>query len=167
MPIPRRSTTGKCTNFQTAGDNVVGAMQADLELKPGETRELIVLLGVGMPQIARQADRGRIRHTRTLPAGTGEAQGALALAARTACTSRRPIPSSTHMVNVWNAYNALITYAWSRSASLIYNGERDGLGYRDTVQDFLGVIPLLKDKMRRPPRADAHRPGHQRRRHAA
>ena len=32
------------------------------------------------------------------------------------------------MVNVWNAYNALITYAWSRSASLIYNGERDGLG---------------------------------------
>jgi cellobiose phosphorylase len=52
------------------------------------------------------------------------------------------------MVNVWNAYNALITYAWSRSASLIYNGERDGLGYRDTVQDFLGVTPLLGPLMR-------------------
>jgi cellobiose phosphorylase len=52
------------------------------------------------------------------------------------------------MVNVWNAYNSLITYAWSRAASLIYNGERDGLGFRDTVQDFLGVTPLLKEKMR-------------------
>jgi cellobiose phosphorylase len=47
------------------------------------------------------------------------------------------------MINVWNAYNALITYAWSRSASLVYNGERDGLGFRDTVQDMLGAIPLL------------------------
>jgi cellobiose phosphorylase len=49
------------------------------------------------------------------------------------------------MVNVWNAYNALITYAWSRSASLVYNGERDGLGFRDTVQDILGAIPLLRE----------------------
>ena len=52
------------------------------------------------------------------------------------------------MINVWNAYNALITYAWSRAASLIYNGERDGLGFRDTVQDFLGVTALLKEEMR-------------------
>jgi cellobiose phosphorylase len=31
---------------------------------------------------------------------------------------------------------------------MIYNGERDGLGFRDTVQDFLGVMPLMKDKVR-------------------
>ena len=61
---------------------------------------------------------------------------------------KTPDPEFDSMVNVWNAYNALITYAWSRSASLIYNGERDGLGYRDTVQDFLGVTPLLKQDMR-------------------
>ena len=61
---------------------------------------------------------------------------------------KTPDSDFDHMVNVWNAYNALITYAWSRAASLIYNGERDGLGYRDTVQDFLGVTPLLKEKMR-------------------
>jgi cellobiose phosphorylase len=52
------------------------------------------------------------------------------------------------MVNVWNAYNSLVTYSWSRSASLVYNGERDGLGFRDTVQDFLGVIPLLGKEVR-------------------
>jgi cellobiose phosphorylase len=28
-------------------------------------------------------------------------------------------------------------------ASLIYSGERDGLGYRDTVQDFMGVMSII------------------------
>lgn len=52
------------------------------------------------------------------------------------------------MVNVWAAYNCLITCAWSRAASLIYNGERDGLGYRDTVQDLLGVMAMIPDEAR-------------------
>jgi cellobiose phosphorylase len=50
------------------------------------------------------------------------------------------------MINVWNAYNCLITYAWSRAASLVYSGERDGLGYRDTVQDLLGVLPAIPEQ---------------------
>jgi cellobiose phosphorylase len=50
-----------------------------------------------------------------------------------------------HMINVWNAYNCLITYAWSRAASLVYSGERDGLGYRDTVQDLLGVMAAVTE----------------------
>lgn len=34
------------------------------------------------------------------------------------------------------------TYAWSRTASFIYSGiDRDGLGYRDSVQDLPGVSP--------------------------
>jgi len=36
-----------------------------------------------------------------------------------------------------------MTYAWSRARSLIYAGERDGLGYRDTVQDMLGVMHTI------------------------
>jgi cellobiose phosphorylase len=47
------------------------------------------------------------------------------------------------MLNMWNPYNCMMTYAWSRAASLIYTGERDGLGYRDTVQDMLGVLHLI------------------------
>ena len=70
----------------------------------------------------------------------------------TACSRpvkvKTPDPDFDHMANVWGGYNSLITYAWSRHASMIYNGERDGLGFRDTVQDFLGVMPLLKDRIR-------------------
>jgi cellobiose phosphorylase len=34
-------------------------------------------------------------------------------------------------------------------ASLIYSGERDGLGYRDTVQDFMGVMQLIPDEAKK------------------
>jgi cellobiose phosphorylase len=47
------------------------------------------------------------------------------------------------MINVWNAYNCLLTFTWSRAASLIYGGDRDGMAYRDTVQDFVGVTPTI------------------------
>ena len=50
------------------------------------------------------------------------------------------------MLNMWGPFNCLMTYAWSRAASLIYAGERDGLGYRDTVQDMLGVMHAIPDE---------------------
>ena len=43
------------------------------------------------------------------------------------------------MVNTWNAYNCFITFVWSRAASLIYCGLRNGYGYRDTVQDLQAI----------------------------
>ena len=46
---PEALARGTLTNFETAGENMVGVQQADLELEPGETRELIVLLGLGTP----------------------------------------------------------------------------------------------------------------------
>jgi len=52
------------------------------------------------------------------------------------------------MFNTWNPYNNLMTFAWSRAASLVYSGERDGLGYRDTVQDMLGILHSIPDDVR-------------------
>ena len=49
------------------------------------------------------------------------------------------------MVNTWNAYNCFITFLWSRAASFIYCGLRNGYGYRDTVQDIQGIIHLAPD----------------------
>jgi cellobiose phosphorylase len=44
------------------------------------------------------------------------------------------------MINVWAPYNAQVSFNWSRSASLVYNGERDGLGFRDSVPGCAGVV---------------------------
>ena len=50
------------------------------------------------------------------------------------------------MLNTWNAYNSFITFTWSRAASFIYCGLRNGYGYRDTVQDIQGVIHLAPEE---------------------
>ena len=44
------------------------------------------------------------------------------------------------MLNVWHPYQVHVTYHWSRAATLIEAGLRDGLGYRDTAQDILGAL---------------------------
>lgn len=51
-----------------------------------------------------------------------------------------PSAAFNSMVNTWNAYQCFLTFTWSRAASFIYCGERNGYGYRDTVQDIQGVI---------------------------
>ena len=48
------------------------------------------------------------------------------------------------MLNTWNAYNSFITFTWSRAASFIYCGLRNGYGYRDTVQDIQPFSPRRK-----------------------
>jgi len=53
-----------------------------------------------------------------------------------------PDAAFNSMVNTWNAYQCFITFTWSRAASLVYCGERNGYGYRDTVQDIQGIIHL-------------------------
>jgi N,N'-diacetylchitobiose phosphorylase len=64
-------------------------------------------------------------------------------------SARTPDVELNSTINTWGIYNCLITYAWSRAASLIYSGiDRDGLGYRDTVQDFLGVMHAIPEEAR-------------------
>lgn len=144
---PRALVTGELSGFQTEGENVVGVQRIDLDLDRGESRDLMVLLGLGTPE----------SHGLATAREFGTAERAAAELARLkrhwharlgAVVAKTPDPEFDSMVNVWNAYNALVTYAWSRSASLIYNGERDGLGFRDTVQDFLGVVAQLGTEMK-------------------
>jgi hypothetical protein len=49
------------------------------------------------------------------------------------------------MVNTWNAYQCFITFVWSRAASFVYCGLRNGYGYRDTVQDIQGILHLAPE----------------------
>ena len=55
---------------------------------------------------------------------------------------KTPDENFNNMVNTWNAYQCFITFNWSRAASLTYCGQRNGYGYRDTVQDIQGIIHL-------------------------
>lgn len=143
---PRAVVEGTCGGSLAYGDTACGGLQADVDLAPGETRELLVLLGVGQAEVEGVAAVAEF--------GTSERCEAELARVRDYWHSRldnlharTPDDAFDSMVNVWNPYNALIAFNWARSASLVYNGERDGLGFRDAVQDTLGASPLLPDEV--------------------
>lgn len=144
---PQAVSNGQCSNSDVYGDNACGTLQANLSLAPGESQEILVMLGigdgelVGQPTVAEfgsleRADEELIK----LKADWHSKLGSLIV--------NTPDAEFNSMVNVWALYNALITYAWSRAASLVYNGERDGLGFRDSVQDIMGVAAAIPEGSR-------------------
>jgi cellobiose phosphorylase len=144
---PQAVIDGQCSNFLAEGENAIGTLQVEVTLQPGETRELITMLGLGTPESHGYAARSEFGTSERCEAELQKLKDhwhALLGAVKV----KTPDAEFDSMANVWGAYNALITYTWSRHASLIYNGERDGLGFRDTVQDFLGAMPMLKDQIR-------------------
>jgi cellobiose phosphorylase len=138
---------GACTGSDSYGDNACGSLQSDLTLQPGESHEVLVLLGIGD---ARTVGRRTADEYGSLERAEAELQrlkddwhaklGSLVV--------ETPDEELNHTINLWGLYNCLITFAWSRAASLTYNGERDGLGFRDSVQDVLGVTAAIPDQAR-------------------
>ena len=52
------------------------------------------------------------------------------------------------MVNIWNAYQVMVTFNMSRSASYFESGIGRGMGFRDSNQDLLGFMHLLPERAR-------------------
>jgi N,N'-diacetylchitobiose phosphorylase len=144
---PQVLEAGQCSNSEGFSDNICGAIQSDLELAPGESADIIVLLGIGKAE----------REGAKILAEYGNPKAAARELAKLKeywhgllgnLQTETPDPDFNHMTNVWNAYNALITFEWSRACSLIYTGDnRDGFGFRDTVQDFLGATSMISGQV--------------------
>ena len=136
---------GECTNSLATSDNGCGTLQIDVVLHAGEEKELTVVMGFGTAAIqGRKTVReyskpGKVHDEleRLKTYWHNRLEG---------MTVKTPDAEFNSMLNMWSPYNCLITYAWSRAASLVYNGERNGLGYRDTVQDILGVLHSIPEE---------------------
>lgn len=139
---PRAVIEGKCSNSNAYGDNSCGTVQTEIDLAPGESKELLVMVGIGDANIEGKkilAEFGSLeRAQKELDALKREWHSRL-----DSFKAVTPDDDINHTVNMWGLYNCLITFAWSRAASLVYNGERDGLGFRDSVQDVLGVSAAI------------------------
>ena len=158
---PQAVEHGNCTGSECVGDNSCASIQTTLELAPGETKQVIYMMGVGNPDEpwSDQDDKNPVTHRpgREIMAefGTPERVDAELEAIRGEWRDfLAPLQVSTpdsdmnSMINVWHAYQTHMTFNWSRGVSLIEAGDRDGLGYRDTVQDMLAVIHAIPDAVR-------------------
>jgi cellobiose phosphorylase len=136
---------GECLNSLAVGDNGVGVLQIDLDLEPGASREIAVLMGIGKAAVEGRRVINEFRDVARLHDEFDKLKNYWHNRLQ-GLHVETPDSEFNSMTNVWSPFNCLMTYAWSRAASLVYSGERDGLGYRDTVQDLLGVLPTIPDE---------------------
>ncbi len=139
---PQAVADGRCDGSQCYNGNPCGALHAAFTLAPGEKRTLVFLLGQKNGAEARALiDRYAVAPEKTVDAElatlTEYWHGKLD-------NLRVDTPDERFnvMVNTWNAFQCFTTVVWSRAASLAYCGQRNGYGYRDTVQDIQGIIHL-------------------------
>lgn len=142
---PKAVIEGKCSNSDSYGDNSCGTMQSVIELAPGESKDIIVMLGIGE---ALTVGKKCVEKFGSVDVCNAELEKLKKeWHSKLNCLSvNTPDADINHTVNMWGLYNCLITFAWSRAASLVYNGERDGFGFRDSVQDILGVSAAIPEE---------------------
>ncbi|HIZ56098.1 MAG TPA: N,N'-diacetylchitobiose phosphorylase [Firmicutes bacterium] len=137
---PKAVVEGKCDNVLNYNANPCGALQTELILAPGETKEVAFLLGQRNEQGANEV-LAKYKELSVVDKEWKELKdywhGEL-----NNFQVKTPDERFNSMINTWNAYQCFITFIWSRAASLSYCGERNGYGYRDTVQDIQGIIHL-------------------------
>ncbi len=59
-----------------------------------------------------------------------------------------PDQHTNRMVNIWNAYQCMVTFNMSRSASYFESGIGRGMGFRDSNQDLLGFVHMIPERAR-------------------
>ncbi|MGE5927149.1 MAG: GH36-type glycosyl hydrolase domain-containing protein, partial [Gemmatimonadota bacterium] len=124
------------------GKDPCAALQCALELDPGETREVILVLGAAATAEEAQRLVAEYRVPRSARAALdrfieGWSRRLSVVRVRT------PEPSFDAMINVWTLYQALSCRMWGRTALYQSSG---AYGFRDQLQDtmaFLHAEPAL------------------------
>ncbi len=158
LAVERGTTSGSIAH----GWQPIGAHHVSLELAPGETRDILFVLGYAEnpadakfdPPGSGTLDKRRVRPViaRYLDPGVAEAAFA-ALGARWAdwlgaLQIETGIADLDRMINTWNAYQCMVTFNLSRSASLFESGIGRGMGFRDSTQDLLGFVHMVPERAR-------------------
>jgi cellobiose phosphorylase len=159
---PQAVEQGQSANSLAHGWAPIGSHQVKLSLAPGETRELIFLLGYAenadddkfdppgsdtinkrgvRPVIARYLDPANV--VTALDALRAHWDGVLGK-----FQVQTPDIHTDRMVNIWNAYQVMITFNLSRSASFFESGIGRGMGFRDSNQDLLGFVHMVPERAR-------------------
>jgi cyclic beta-1,2-glucan synthetase len=119
-----------------AGTDPCGALQCMLVIEPGETRELVALLGAADSDDAARALVARYRDVGRASAALEESRAAWTRRLTT-ITVRTPEPSFDVMINRWSLYQALSCRMWGRAGVYQSSG---AFGFRDQLQDTMAFV---------------------------
>lgn len=153
---------GQSGNSIAHGWQPIGSHHLALHLKSGETKRVIFLLGYHenpADQKFDPADSNIINKASIVPVIREFVSPARVDTAfeelRTYWNGlldklivRTPDTDTNRMVNIWNAYQCMITFNMSRSASYFESGIGRGMGFRDSTQDLMGFVHIVPERAR-------------------
>ena len=157
---PQQVLAGTSGNSVAHGWSPVASHRLDVTLKPGEEKEFIFVLGyVENPADKKFVAPGVINKAKALAmmdafASVAQVEAAFAelktywdgLLSRFCVQSS--VPELDRTVNIWNQYQCMITFFFSRSASFFESGIGRGMGFRDSNQDLAGIVHLIPERAR-------------------
>ncbi len=154
--------TGRATGSVANGWSPHGSHHVQLQLAPGEEREVVFLLGYwenpadekfdppGSQVLNKRLVKPVIEHwlqPANVEAGLADLRRYWDGLLGTLQVST-PDTDTDRMVNIWNAYQCLVTFNMSRSASFYESGIGRGMGFRDSNQDLLGFVHMVPERAR-------------------
>jgi cellobiose phosphorylase len=159
---PQVVERGVSGNSIAHGWSPIGSHHVELTLDPGESRDVIFLLGYHEnPQDEKFDPPGSQTLNKTyvapiiehyLDADHVEAAFSALNDYWDRLLGRFQVETENEhvdrMVNIWNAYQCLVTFNLSRSASYFESGIGRGMGFRDSNQDVLGFVHMLPERAR-------------------
>jgi cyclic beta-1,2-glucan synthetase len=137
VPSPIRGDFGhKALGKATAAHDPCAALQCVVELAPGETREIVFILGaaLGADEANRLIDEYRdVQRAQDAVSRSCEDWSRRLSVVRV----KTPEPTFDTMINHWSLYQALSCRMWARSAVYQSGG---AFGFRDQLQDVLAFV---------------------------
>ncbi|HEY5118271.1 MAG TPA: glycosyl transferase [Anaerolineales bacterium] len=159
---PAAVERGKSGNTEAHGWSPIGSHHVKLTLKPGESKQIVFLLGYQEnpadrkfdPPSSQTINKQSVRPVIEKYLHSDNADSAFRALRQywdeTLSTVQVQTPDlhTNRMVNIWNAYQCMATFNMSRSASFYESGVGRGLGFRDSNQDLLGFVQMVPSRAR-------------------
>lgn len=149
---PQVVLDGKPTMSHAHGWSPIASHYIEVNLEPGESKDFVFILGyVENEQDEKWESKGVINKVKAKEVisnfDTSEKVDAALAELRTywedllsIYTIKSNDEKLDRMVNVWNQYQCMITFCFSRSASFFESGIGRGMGFRDSNQDLIGFV---------------------------
>lgn len=159
---PEAVQRGRSANSVAYGWSPIGSHHVQLHLKPGESRQIVFLLGYHenpkdkkfFPLDSQIIDKRTVKPIITKYLISKNADAAFQALKEywdellSIVHVETPDVHTNRMVNIWNAYQCMATFNISRSASFYESGVGRGLGFRDSNQDLLGFVQMVPKRAR-------------------
>ena len=157
---PRAVLGGKPGMSEAHGWSPIASHYLEIELAPGASRDLIFMLGyIENEEDDKWESSGVINKTKAKELirafDTVDKVDTAFTELReywddllSTYTLRSGDEKLDRMVNIWNQYQCMITFCFSRSASFFESGIGRGMGFRDSNQDLIGFVHQIPDRAR-------------------